>query len=60
MRESQHKPSIEIGKAQKVVKLCESCRFYPIPNDLDISLIYMNIFLINYVAQILYLVHVKG
>jgi hypothetical protein len=37
MGESQHKPSVEIGKAQEALKLNERGWGWPITDDLDLG-----------------------
>ena len=59
MRESQHKPPIEISKTQKAAKLYYSGWGWPIPNDLDLGWIHMHPPFINNVTQILNLGHAK-
>jgi hypothetical protein len=50
MGESQHKPTVEIGKAQEASKLNE-CRWgWSVMNDLDLGWIHMYAMLINDVA----------
>jgi hypothetical protein len=46
----EHKPAIEIGKAQEASKLSECSWGCPITNDLDIGWIHMHTILINDVA----------
>lgn len=60
MRECQHESSIEISKAQEVVKLCQHHHGWTILNDLYLSWIHMHTFLINNVTHILDLAHAKG
>ena len=60
MGESQHKPAIEIGKAQEAPKLCECGWGWPVTDDLDLSRINMYPMLINNVAQVLDPVDAKG
>jgi len=60
MRESQHKPLIKIGKAQKSCKALLEWFGTPILNYLDLSQIHMHALIINDVSHILDLVHAKG
>jgi hypothetical protein len=60
MGETQHKPVIEIGKAQEALKLIECFWGYPVIDDLDLSWIHMYAMLINDVAQVMYPVHAEG
>jgi hypothetical protein len=60
MGESQHKPLVEIGKAQEASKLSECGWGWPIMNDLDIGWIHMYAMLINDVPQVMDIVHAKG
>jgi hypothetical protein len=50
MGESQHKPVLEIGKAQEALKLSECGWGWPLVDDLDLSWIHMYDILINDVA----------
>ena len=59
MGESQHKPAVEIGKAQEPSKLSEYCWGWPVTDDLDLGWIHMYAMLINYVAQVMDPVHAK-
>jgi hypothetical protein len=56
MRESQHKPTVEIGNCQKAAELYWGGWGWPIPNELDLGWIHMHPSLINNVSQILILV----
>jgi hypothetical protein len=47
MGESQHKPAVEIGKAQEAPKLSECGWGWPVTDDLDIGWIRMYTMLIN-------------
>jgi hypothetical protein len=58
--ESQHKPAIEIGKAQEAPKLSECGWGWLVTDDLHIGWIHMYAMLINYVAQVMDLVHAEG
>jgi hypothetical protein len=60
MRESQHKPRVEIGKTQKAAELCWGGWGWPISNELDLGWIHMHPPLINNVSQILNLGHAKS
>jgi hypothetical protein len=50
MGESQHEPTVEIGKAQESPKISECGWGYLVMNDLDLGWIHMYTMLINYVA----------
>jgi hypothetical protein len=50
MGESQHKPTVEIGKAQEAPKLNECGWGWSVMNDLDLGWIHMYAMLINDVA----------
>jgi hypothetical protein len=50
MRESQHKPTIEIGKAQEAPKFSEFGSGCLVTDDLDLGWIHMHTMLINDVA----------
>jgi hypothetical protein len=50
MGESQHKPVVEIGKAQEALKLHECGWGWPVTDDLDLGWINMYAMLINDVA----------
>ena len=50
MSESQHEPIIEIGEAQKDLKLSECGWGWTVMDDLDLGWIHMYAMLINYVA----------
>jgi hypothetical protein len=50
MGESQHKPTIKIGKAQEAPKLNECGWGWSVMNDLDIGWIHMYAMFINDVA----------
>jgi hypothetical protein len=60
MGESQHKPLVEIGKAQEALKLNERGWGWPITDDLDLGWIHMCAMLINDVAQVMDPVHAEG
>jgi hypothetical protein len=60
MGESQHKPVVEIGKAQEASKLSECGWGWPITNDLDLGWIHMYAMLINDVAWVMDPVYAKG
>jgi hypothetical protein len=60
MRESQHKPVVEIGKTQKSTDLFEGGWGWPIPNEFDLGWIHMHPPLINNVSQILNPGHAKS
>jgi len=60
MREPQHEPVVEIGKAQRVAKLYYSGWGWPILNNLYLGWIHMHALLINDVPQILNLGHAKS
>lgn len=60
MREPQHEPKVEIGKAQKATKICLSGWGWLIPNDLYLGWVHMYTLLINYVPQILNMGQAKG
>ena len=50
MRESQHEPGIEIGEAQKALKLRECGWVWPFTDDLDLGWIHMHTMIINNVT----------
>jgi hypothetical protein len=50
MRESQHKPAIEIGEAQEALKSSEHGWGWPVMDDMDLGWIHMHTMIINYVA----------
>jgi hypothetical protein len=60
IRESQHEPAVEIGKAQEAQKLRECCWGKLVTDDLDLGWINMYAMLINDVAQVMDPVHVEG
>jgi hypothetical protein len=60
MGESQHEPMVEIGKAQEALKLSECGWGWLVMDDLDLGWVHMYAMLINDVAQVMDLVHVKG
>jgi hypothetical protein len=60
MGEFQHKPAVEIGKAQEDLKLNECGWGWPVMNDLDLGWIHMYTMLINDVAQVMDPVHAEG
>jgi hypothetical protein len=60
MRESQHRPVVEIGKAQEALKLRDCGWGWPFTNDLDFGWIHMYAMLINDVAQLMDPVHAEG
>jgi hypothetical protein len=60
MRELQHKPMVEFGKAQEVVQLGHCLRGRSITDDLDLGWIHMHTLFIHDVSQILYYLHVEG
>jgi hypothetical protein len=60
MGETQHKPIVEIGKAQEAPKLSECCWGWIVTNDLDLGWIHMYSMLINDVAQVMDLTHAEG
>ena len=60
MEESQHKPAVEIGKAQEALKLSECGWGWPVMDDFDLGWIHMYAMLINNVAQVMDLVHAEG
>ena len=60
MGESQHKPAVEIGKAQEDPKLGECGWGWPVTYDLDLGWIHMYTMLINDVAQVMDPVHAEG
>jgi hypothetical protein len=59
MRESQHKPTVEIGKAQEALKLSDCGWGWLVTDDLDLGWIHMHAMLINYVAQVMDPVHAE-
>jgi hypothetical protein len=60
MGESQHKPMVEIGKAEESPKLSECGWGWPIMDDLDLGWIHMYTKLINDVAQVMDPIHAEG
>jgi hypothetical protein len=60
MREPQHKPLIEVSKAQEAMKLNHCFRGWPIMDDLEIGWIHMYTLCIHDVSQILDSLHVEG
>jgi hypothetical protein len=60
MGESQHKPTVEIGKAQEAMNLNEFGWGWTVTHDLDIGYIYMYSMLINDIAQVMDILHAKG
>jgi hypothetical protein len=60
MGESQHKPAIEICKAQESLKLSECGWGWPVKDDLDLGWIHMYAMLINDVTQVMDHVHAEG
>ena len=50
MGESQHEPTVEIGKAQEALKLSECGWGWSVTDDLDLGWIHMYTMLINDVA----------
>jgi hypothetical protein len=60
MRETQHEPTVEIGKAQEDLKLSEYHWGCIVVDDLDIGWIHMYAILINDVAQVMDPVHAEG
>jgi hypothetical protein len=60
MGESQHKPVVEIGKAQEALKLNECGGGWPVTDDLDLGWIHMYANLINDLAQVMDPVHAEG
>jgi hypothetical protein len=50
MGESQHKPVVEIGKAQEALKFSECGWGWSVMNELDLGWIHMYAMLINYVG----------
>ena len=59
MGESQHKPAVEIGKAQEAPKLSECGWGWPVTDDLDLGWIHMYTMSINDVSQVMDPVHAK-
>jgi hypothetical protein len=57
MGETQHEPTVEIGNAQKDLKLSECCWGWPVTDDLDLGWIHMYTMLINDLAQVMDPVH---
>jgi hypothetical protein len=53
MGESQHEPAVEIGKAQKDLKLGECGWGWPVTDDLDLDWIHIYAMLINEVDQVM-------
>jgi hypothetical protein len=60
MGESQHEPTIEIGKAQEASKLSECGWGWQVTNYLDLGWIHMYTMMINDVAEVMDPVHVEG
>ena len=60
MGESQHKPVVEIGKAQEALKLSECVWGWPVTDGLDLGWIHMYPMLIKNLSQVLDHVHAKG
>jgi hypothetical protein len=60
MGETQHKPVVEIGKAQEAPKLNECCWGWPFMDDMDLVWIHMYAMLINDVSQVMDPVHAEG
>jgi hypothetical protein len=60
MEESQHKPAIEIGKAQEAPKLSVFGWGWPVTDDFDIGWIHMYTMFINDVFQVMDPVHAEG
>jgi hypothetical protein len=60
MGESQHEPVVEIGKAQESSNLSECGWGWIVTDELDLGWIHMYTMLINYLAQVMDLVHVEG
>jgi hypothetical protein len=60
MGESQHKPTVKIGKAQQALKLSECGWGWPVTDDLDLGWIHMYTMLLNDVAQVMDPVHAEG
>jgi hypothetical protein len=50
MRETQHKPAIEIGKVQETPKFSDCGWGWLITDDLDLGCMHMNTMLINDVS----------
>jgi hypothetical protein len=42
MREPQQEPTVEVDKAQQAAELCQSCRGWPIVNELDLGWVHMH------------------
>jgi hypothetical protein len=59
MGESQHEPTIEIGKAQEALKISECGWCWPVTYDLDLGWIHMYTMFINNVSQVMDPVHAK-
>jgi hypothetical protein len=60
MGESQHKPVVEIGKAQKAPNLNDCGWGWLVTDDLDLGWIQMYAMLINDVSQVMDPIHVEG
>jgi hypothetical protein len=60
MGESQHKPVVEIGKAQEALKRSECGWGWPVIDDLDLGWIHMYTMPINDVSQVTYPIHAEG
>ena len=60
MREPQHKPVVEVGKAQEAAKLDQCLLGQLIVNYLDLGWIHMHTLLIYNVSQVLNSLHVEG
>ena len=60
MRESQHKPTVEIGKAKEDLNLNECGWGWAVVNELDFGWIHMYAMLINDVAQVMNSIHAEG
>jgi hypothetical protein len=60
MGDSQHEPTVEIGKAQEALKLGEFGWGCSVIDDLDIGWIHMYTMLINDVGQVMDTVHAEG
>ena len=60
MGESQHKPTVEIGKAQEASKLSECGLGWPVTDELDLGWIRMYTMFINDVSQVMDPIHAEG
>ena len=60
MGESQHKPMVEIGKAQEALKLSECCWGWLVIDDLGLGWIHMYAMLINVLSQVMDPIHAEG